>query len=104
MKLINLTPHDVTLIKDGETKTYPSQGVARVRETSKQVGDYQGVPIYEVNYGEPEGLPKEKEGVFYIVSGLILSALRGKRNDLLSPYGLIRNDKGQVVGCKSFRK
>ena len=30
-------------------------------------------------------MPAPKEGVFYIVSGLVMQAMKGKRSDLVSP-------------------
>ena len=52
-------------------------------------------------FGEPEGLPDFKDGVFYVVSQLVKSALPN-RKDLLVPAEVVRDEKGQIIGCKSL--
>lgn len=52
-------------------------------------------------FGEVEGLPKYREDVYYIVSRLVKSALPD-RKDLLCPGQQVRNETGQVIGCKSL--
>lgn len=106
MELHNLTPHPVTL----GGVTYPSEGVARVSEQVQAVGDLDGLPVLAVAYGEPVGLPPEKPGTIYIVSGLVLDALRGRRNDLVAPYtgggefAPERDAQGRIVSCKAVRR
>ena len=52
-------------------------------------------------YGAVVGLPEEQDGVLYIVSGLVRAALPD-RKDLASPAKLVRNDKGEIVGCEAL--
>lgn len=51
------------------------------------------------------GLPKQKEGVFYIVSGLIRNELP-ERTDLLAPSqnveNQIKNDAGHTIAVLAF--
>ena len=106
--LVNLTPHDVTILNDKNEPitTFKSQGVVRLKTTSRQVATieiegYQ-VPVNQTVFGDVQGLPQETKGFKYIVSQLVKSALPD-RNDLLVPDGIIRDDKGVIIGCKSFR-
>lgn len=100
MKLVNLTPHPITLVL-GETTTIESAGVARVATSSVEVGTHMGVPLIRSTYGEVVGLPAPQEGVLYIVSAMVRSALLG-RTDLASPAALVRNEAGQITGCKAL--
>lgn len=119
--IINLTPHSVTvystddvtevtkgsytslILKEGAQPlvTYPSQGVARAASVKEQVDVINGIPVYSTSYGEPEGLPEEKEGVFYLVSALTAQAAKG-RKDLLLVDGAVRDGEGKIVGCTAF--
>jgi hypothetical protein len=98
--LINLTPHDIH-VKEGETiTTYPATGdVARVSVTNEVIGTANGAPISRPVYGKVEGLPAyQKQGMYYIVSMLVRSAMP-ERKDLLSPDSgptAKRDDRGQI--------
>lgn len=107
--LVNLTPHVLNVqLSEGATdisewlKLEPSGQVARVASESKQVGTVSGVSIYETKFGEVEGLPEPKEGVYFVVSRLVLQA--SGRKDLLSPGELVRNEAGQPIGCKGLSR
>lgn len=66
-----------------------------------------GIPVVETKFGEITGLPEEKEGIYYIVSTIILN--EGKklgRKDLISPDTgptAIRV-AGQVTTVKRFQR
>lgn len=93
-QIINLTPHTINL----PHVAIPSTGSARVGVSSEVVSSYAGVAIYESVYGEVTGLPEEAVGVNYIVSRMVAAAVP-ERTDLLVPSGLVRDDKGRIVGC-----
>ena len=101
--ILNYTPHSITGVgDDGHViRNYPSVGVARLKSETVRVYDLNDIPVTKTVFGEPEGLPNESGVVFYIVSGLIKSALT-ERTDLLSPGELVRDDQGRVIGCKSL--
>ncbi len=80
MKFVNLTPHAVRL-NDG-TEFPPSGVVARV---SSSFSSFDEDGVASVVYGEAEGLPDPQEGVLYIVSAMVLSAMAGRRSDLVAP-------------------
>jgi hypothetical protein len=105
-KIINLTPHTVILIRDGkEIRKWnkPSNETPLPRLVEELlidgISEIDGVPIKNKNYGRCENLPDPKPGVYYIVSGLIASALQ--RADLLVPNA-VRDENGQIIGCDSF--
>lgn len=101
--LINLTPHNVTIIKeDGNNVTVPSQGVARVSCTTTQVAlSVEGIPLVKQTMGEVEGIPDQRKDIYYIVSRMVAAALP-ERMDLVVPADLVRDDKGIIIGCKKF--
>lgn len=103
MKIINTTPHEITIINDEmETvATFAPEISVRVASVTKIIGNIQGIPLDTTFFGEVEGLPEYQEGVYYIVSCLVKSALPD-RKDLLYPGQQVRNENGQVVGCKSL--
>lgn len=120
MNLINLTPHEVVVFsQDGITvlgKIAPSGVVARVAATRKELGVIPissdaaavlrgdigaAIPVYGVEYGAIENLPPSERGVIYITSALVRQAVPNRR-DVVSPGELVRDAKGQPVGCKGF--
>ena len=108
MKLKNFTPHNVVIVIDSTKKiVIPSDGIARVTETKTATPsiDVDGVIIetFISSFGEVENLPPQEEGVMVIVSALVASAAKG-RDDLLVPGELVRDDGGNIVGCKSLRR
>lgn len=103
--VINLTPHDVTVVRDdGSTVTIPTSGVvARVSSSSAPTGrEVLGVPVEVVDLGEVEGLPAAQGDVTFIVSGIVRSALGTSRPDVVSPGQLVRDAAGRVIGCRAL--
>ena len=117
--IINATPRPINL-KIGEKEiVFPkSEFLARVESTSKRVSDIVvdtdgtkdiTVDLFEYTYGSINGLPKEKNGVYYIVSAMVLSANKESKNprkDLISPDtnpngGAIR-DGGMIKAITRF--
>ena len=101
VEIINLTPHAVNLILSTGTLTIPSEGLTRCSQQDVLVGNIAGIDITETSYGEVQGLPEPRENTYYIVSRLVLNACRD-RNDLLVPNELVRDDKGNIIGCQSL--
>ena len=108
INIINLTPHDVNVVGNDNSVaiTIPASGnVARCSQTIDIVGSITtnsvSIPISSSSYGEVVDLPDPKSGYYYIVSRLVMSACPA-RQDLLCPNDLVRNDAGQVIGCRSL--
>ena len=117
--IINLTPHEINEVISG--KSYPPSGeVARVetahfpQEVDGKPLMVNGAPIYSTIVGNrvtmeksKADLPRERRGVFLLVSGMVLDAAQKTafpRKDLLAPGELVRDEKGRPIGCKGFVK
>jgi len=101
--VINLTPHEITVVRDGVTRTLPASGhVARVTTTYRDLQrSVLGAPVKTTTHEAVEGLPDAQEGVTFVVSGLVRAALTG-RPDVVSPGALLRDEAGRVIGCAEF--
>lgn len=101
-KFINLTPHEVAIhLTKEEIKRIPPSGiVARCQEKSLNVGTLEGVPIVKKVFGEVTDLPEPAENTYYITSSLVAQA--AKRADVLSPGDPVRDEKGQIIGCRTL--
>lgn len=100
----NLTPHAINIVgEDGEMKQIiaPEEKPARLKVGTVRCGFALGVPLSKSTFGEPENLPEPQEGVLLIVSQLIKGAFPD-REDLVVPAEMVRDNKGNIIGCKSL--
>lgn len=107
MNLTNLTPHAITLRSADGTDTIvpPSGTVARVTSTPGALETVAGIPVPVAGmqtFGGVEGLPEPVTGTVFVVSAMVLAALRGSRPDVVGPGtgpndGAVRNERGHVV-------
>ena len=114
-RLINLTPHMINIICESGTISVPACGdVARVSATKELVNTLSienvSVPIYTTTFGDvevisPDGskklFPEPEKNVLYIVSNIVKSAL-SDRNDVVVPADLVRDENGNIVGCRGL--
>lgn len=107
MRVINLTPHAVTVIPESEEPiTFPASGsVARVREASGTpawLHTANGtVPLSVVSYVDRvDDLPDPEPGVIYLVSRVTAAAV--DRPDLVFPQGELRDERGTIIGCRAL--
>jgi len=118
-KIINLTPHEVSIIgTSGEVELVipPPGRVARVETTyiprgpldieGATPGDDMGwaeISIYRAEVGKVIGLPdlNPAEDTYYIVSKAVFDAVPGRR-DVLAPGELVRDEQGRPVACKGL--
>lgn len=97
---VNLTPHPITVLFDGERHTFSSVGVARVgQKPSIPVVDGKGLVYHAGTYNRVEGIPPPEDGTLYIVSSLV--AQRAMRDDVVAPGtgphdGAVRGKDGQI--------
>lgn len=107
VKIVNLTPHELTFVRDDGTvlaKIPPSGTVARVASVSTKVGEIDGIPVFSTEFGELTGLPDPAEETIYVASTLVAQAAsRAGRMDVYSPAELVRDASGAVVGCKGLQ-
>ena len=114
VRFTNLTPHEIVIL-DGQNnviaKIPPSGTVARVESGEELISEINGIPVYRTTYGVVTGLPEPEPGTVYIVSIVVLSALKEKgidRKDVVAPntnpskHGAVRDSAGKIVGVKSF--
>lgn len=113
MDLRNLTPHPVVLRDAGGTDhTLPSVGVARVTSTPgilRELG--LPVPVADADdFGEVTGLPDPEPGVFFLVSAMVGSAIKGRgREDVLVPGtgpsdSAVRDEKGRIIAVTRLKR
>ena len=100
MQYINLTPHQINL-NDGRSFAASGQ-IARVSSSFSDVKD----DVCQQVFGEGLRLPAAQAGVRYIVSGMVLAALKGSRSDVVAPATghpqCVRNDKGHILSVPCF--
>ena len=103
----NLTPHEIIILNDSnESITIKPEGtIARCNQSNKPIGyiktDCSIIAISETQFGEVYNLPKPEPDTYYIVSRLVMQACP-ERTDLLVPNEIIRDDKGNIIGCASL--
>lgn len=106
MIIYNRTPHPIYVLEeDKETVRLvipPQQPAIRVEEINTPAKEICGVPTCDTSYGEIN-LPDAQEGVYYIVSKLVQIA-NPSRWDLLAPGGIVRDRRGQVMGCTNLSR
>ena len=112
MKIMNLTPHALTIIS-GENNMQklvvePSGIVARVAAHTENIGNITTdngfvIPLTTTVFGQVEGLPAPETGTIYVVSSLVAGRVPD-RKDVFIPNESIRDDKGRIIGCLSLGK
>ena len=110
MNIINLTAHTINVVNGESNIAYPSEGLARVKTVEKEIEKINGIPVVKTVYTDVEGLPEPEENTVYLVSTLVLQALKANginRTDCLAPNtglsGAIRDDQGRIIGVKGFQ-
>ena len=118
MVLVNLTPHPCVIFDEQGNEVVqiaPSGQVARVKTAAMPVGkvsfDGTGIPIVETKYGAIEDLPLSSPDTMYIVSVLVVVALRQQglnRPDVIAPdtgtESVVRDAEGKIKGVKRFTR
>ena len=113
MEIRNFTPHAVTVFdEDGDPLVIlPSVGLARAKQTAITVGEVDlltgSVPVKKMTFGAVEGLPETAaDDEYFIVSAITAQAAMETnhplKNQLLVVADPVRNDDGQIIGCKAF--
>lgn len=111
MEVINLTPHNITLVYEGGNAFIPASGkVCRVLTQTYDSHNIvllngMAIPVVKTRFGEIEGLPPKQNGKVYIVSQIVRSALTAKgedRPDVVVPTDFIRDENGNIIGCRKF--
>jgi hypothetical protein len=102
MRIINLTPHEVTVLGGETPRVIAASGqVARVTMTSLPAGAFDGIPLVECRAGEVAGLPSPESETLYLTSAMVRLAVP-HRFDVVSPADFVRDEKGVIKGCKAL--
>ena len=111
VKIVNLTPHAITVLKNGEEiAVYEASGsIARCESKTFAVREIAGIPLTKTEFGElylvdrervKHELPEQQDGTFYIVSALVARA--AGREDFVIVNDTVRDNDGRIIGCQSF--
>jgi hypothetical protein len=114
VNLVNCTPHPIRLLagEPGAERVLdlpPSGAVARAAEQRQQVGTVEAggvsLPVYEVSYGDLEGLPEPAPGTVYIVSAIAArAAAAAGRQDCLVVADPVRDGEGRITGARALAR
>ena len=115
----NMTPHDITIIVDGVSVVFHSEGIIRAAQHDEQVDEVVTdlkigeagnagftIPVFSSTFGAPEGVPENLDGI-YIVSSLAFQSLKAAgmpMEHFVVPSGTIRDESGKIIGCKGFAR
>lgn len=108
VRIVNLTGHPLVLGSNAYSVRFKSEGRMRLDTRYEQVdtlvvdgvdGDTFNMPLLKVLNGDYSGVPKEREGTLYVVSGLVAGRL--KRPDIVAPARLHR-ENGRVQYARAL--
>ena len=107
--IVNLTPHVICIMGDNGNRIakFESEGIARADSSETVVGHLNGIPVVEMTYGDPVGLPDPTDDTAYIVSMLTIQAavqVGRTTSDLYTTADLVRNEQGQIIGCRKLSR
>jgi len=105
MRIVNLTPHAVTLATaNGDEMVIPPQETpARIPATTTPVGDVNGIPLVEEALGDADSvLPAPQPGVVYVVARPVAERA-GHRSDLVVPTQVERVN-GRPVRARALAR
>jgi hypothetical protein len=120
--LVNLTPHPMHIYPDG-TPEWIVPGTVTPVHVIAPSGDYPparlgetilgydndyrgiGIPVYRIRFGGDNAspIPAPTRGTWYIVSRPVALA-HSNRDDLLVPYGTVRDFDGKTLGSTGFAR
>lgn len=104
MKIVNLTPHAITFLREDDSillTVEPSGQVARADQTRTPVGTIAGIPANKCSYGAVTGLPEPVPGTIYLVSALTAQACP-ERQDIFIVDDTVRDENGRIIGCRAI--
>ena len=114
MILVNLTQHDVNLYLEGNTEPVVFKGVdieraARVSVTSTPADSILTLdgelPFVKREFGDVTGLPEPREATLFIVSSLVMSQVKHRKDCIApdtGPDSVVRDTAGRIIGVRRF--
>lgn len=87
MNFVNLCPHTINVVDaHGVVHAFPPSGVvARVTAATESLPPVGNFRLSQQTFGEVQNLPEPAPETMYIVSGMLLAALKGSRPDCVGP-------------------
>src|SRR5690554_2404785 len=104
MRIVNLTPHNVTLVtaSGDEVVIQPEENPVRIPATTTPAGEINGIPLVTEQLGDANSvLPAPQPGVVYVVSRPV--AERANRPDLVVPTSVERVN-GRPVRARALAR
>ena len=125
MKLMNLTPHAVTILDEEDNVILELPGCdnpPRAKEKRERKGSVChakfaaihteeiwndanyvtiDIPLNKVELSEIENLPDVSLEYYYIVSRIVAEACP-ERTDLFIPDEIVRDENGRIIGCRAL--
>ena len=112
MRIINCTPHEVNVFDNNNNQiNYKSDKDHQIRVMceSREVAEYNNIPIRCNWYGDVIGMPKEEElkDTLFIVSRIAYEAIKLKYPEevvehFMIPDHAVRYHDGKIIGCTGF--
>ena len=103
-KFVNCTPHEIAVHdQDGEVVKYAPSGI--IPRVAAGFSDFNDEGICQTTFGEVENLPEQVDGIYLIVSAMVLTALQGSRGDVVAPatgHPDCKRDQGRIVSVPGF--
>ena len=103
VKIFNTTPHAIRVI-DSKTNEVlleipRATEPLRIQEIADFCGQVGGIPLFRKSFSGLT-LPPVVDDVFYVVALPVAQMFR--RRDFIVPHELVRDEAGNVVGCRAF--
>src|SRR5690606_16307745 len=105
MRIINLTPHPVTLVTTGgdEVVVPPEEAPVRIPATTNPAGEINGIPLVTEQLGDANSvLPAPQPGVVYVVARPVAERAT-HRTDLVVPTNVERSN-GRPVRARALAR
>ena len=114
-KLNNCTPHEITMLdEEGDTilTLDKSETPVRVSSSFTEVGKVtvmdsnehrRTFPVSVATFGATEGLPTPEDDTLHVVARIVAEA-NPNRTDLLIVNDTVRDNNGNIIGCKGFAR
>jgi hypothetical protein len=104
-EIVNLCPHDITLLVGDQALVLSPAGLARCVEEREELGEAVAggihVPLVRCRYRRVVGLPDPVAGRVYVVSHLVAERCLD-RYDLVVPDQLVRDDDGVIIAARAL--
>ena len=83
-KFVNLIGHDITI--SGYGTLFRSELPCRVETKQRIIGSVAGIPIAETHFEKIANLPDPEDGVYYIVSRVVMDFVPFDREDVFYEF------------------